>query len=288
VTPETAILLSLGLPLAGAALIALSGRAPNLREGVTLATAALLFGTVITLLPGVMAGDRPETTLIEMLPGLPLRFEVEPLGMLFALVASGLWIVNSIYSIGYMRANKEQNQTRFYVCFAIALASTMGIAFAGNIMTLFVFYEALTLSTYPLVTHKGNAAAKRGGRTYLGILLFTSIGLQLLAILWTWQVADTLDFTPGGILAGKASGPVVGILLLLYMYGIGKAALMPLHRWLPAAMVAPTPVSALLHAVAVVKAGVFTVMKVVVYIFGIDRSTSSASTCSPRAARTCG
>jgi multicomponent Na+:H+ antiporter subunit D len=277
VSPETAILLSLGIPLVGALLIALTGRQPNLREGVTLATAVLMFGTVVALVPGVMDGGRPEATLIEMLPGLPLHFEVEPLGMLFALVASGLWIVTSVYSIGYMRGNKEKNQTRFYVCFAIALASTMGVAFAGNMLTLFVFYEALTLSTYPLVAHKGDEAAKQGGRTYLGILLFTSIGLQLLAILWTWQVAGTLDFTLGGILAGKASDPVVGVLLLLYMYGIGKAALMPFHRWLPAAMVAPTPVSALLHAVAVVKAGVFTVMKVVVYIFGVDFLASTGT-----------
>ncbi len=267
---NSAILLAMAIPLAGAVLIALNAKRPNLREAITLGTAGLLFIDVLTLLPEVAAGGRPSFTLIEMLPGLPLAFEVEPLGMLFGLVASGLWIVNSIYSIGYMRANKEQNQTRFYVCFAVAIASTLGIAFAGNMMTLFVFYEALTLSTYPLVTHKGNEDARRGGRTYLGILLSTSIGLQLLAILWTWQVAGTLDFTVGGILNGKVSGPVVGILLLLYMYGIGKAALMPLHRWLPAAMVAPTPVSALLHAVAVVKAGVFTVMKVAVYIFGID------------------
>ena len=266
----TAILLSMAIPLAGAALIALCGRWPNLREGVTLVTAALLFLTVLSLLPEVAAGGRPSAKLIEMLPGIPLAFEVEPLGMLFGLVASGLWIVNSIYSIGYMRGNDEANQTRFYVCFALALASTMGIAFAGNMMTLFVFYEALTLSTYPLVTHKGDAEARQGGRTYLGILLSTSIGLLLLAILWTWQVAGTLDFRPGGILTGKVSGPVLGVLLFLYMYGIGKAALMPIHRWLPAAMVAPTPVSALLHAVAVVKAGVFTVLKVVIYIFGID------------------
>ena len=267
---STAILLSLFIPLFGSALIALNADRPNLREGVTLATAVLLFGTVVTLVPQVAAGGRPSATVIELLPGLPLAFEVEPLGMLFALVASGLWIVNSIYSIGYMRGNGEKNQTRFYVCFALALASTMGVAFAGNLMTLFVFYEALTLSTYPLVTHKGDEEARQGGRTYLGILLSTSICLLLLAILWTWQIAGTLDFTVGGILAGKASSPVVGILLLLYMYGIGKAALMPVHRWLPAAMVAPTPVSALLHAVAVVKAGVFTVMKVAVYIFGID------------------
>ena len=265
-----AILLSLAIPLAGAVLIALAHRRPNLREAVTLVTSGLMFLTVASLVPEVMAGGRPEATLIEMLPGLPLRFEVEPLGMMFALLASGLWIVTSVYSIGYMRANDEAHQTRYYVCFALALASTIGVAFAGNMMTLFVFYEALTLSTYPLVTHKGTDEAMRGGRTYLGLLLFTSIGLQLLGILWTWRIAGTLDFTVGGILAGKASGPVVGILLLLYVYGIGKAALMPFHRWLPAAMVAPTPVSALLHAVAVVKVGVFTVMKVVVYIFGID------------------
>ena len=269
-TPAPAILLSLVIPLAGAALISLSGRWPNVREGVTIVTATLLFLAVISIVPTVFAGGRPEVTLIEMLPGLPLRFVVEPLGMLFALVASGLWIANSVYSIGYMRGNDEAHQTRFYVCFALALASTMGVAFAGNMMTLFVFYEALTLTTYPLVTHKGTAEAMRAGRTYLGILLGTSIGLQLLAILWTWQIAGTLDFTAGGILDGKVAGPMVGVLLLLYMYGIGKAALMPLHRWLPAAMVAPTPVSALLHAVAVVKAGVFTVMKVAVYIFGID------------------
>ena len=269
-SPPDAILLSLAIPLAGAALIALAHRRPNLREAVTLVTSGLMFLTVASLVPEVMAGGRPEATLIEMLPGLPLRFEVEPLGMMFGLLASGLWIVTSVYSIGYMRANDEAHQTRYYVCFAVALASTIGVAFAGNMMTLFVFYEALTLSTYPLVAHKGTDEAMRGGRTYLGLLLFTSIGLQLLGILWTWRIAGTLDFTVGGILAGKASGPVVGILLLLYVYGIGKAALMPFHRWLPAAMVAPTPVSALLHAVAVVKVGVFTVMKVVVYIFGID------------------
>jgi multicomponent Na+:H+ antiporter subunit D len=128
----------------------------------------------------------------------------------------------------------------------------------------------LTLSTYPLVTHHGDEKAKRGGRMYLGILLSTSIGLLLLAVVWTWQLTGTLDFTPGGILAGKADDTTLAILLALYVFGTGKAALMPLHRWLPAAMVAPTPVSALLHAVAVVKAGVFTVLKVAVYIFGLD------------------
>jgi len=269
-SPEATIQAALLTPLIGAILIAFSGRWPNLRETVTLVTAVTLFALVVSLYPHVLAGDRPALVIGEMLPGLSVAFKVEPLGLLFASIASFLWIINSLYSIGYMRANKEKNQTRFYICFAIALASTVAIAFAGNMMTLFLFYEALTISTYPLVTHAGTEKAKQGGRVYLGILLSTSIGLLFVAIVWTWLIAGTLDFTPGGILEGKASAAVVGMLLALYMFGIGKAALMPVHRWLPAAMVAPTPVSALLHAVAVVKAGVFTVVKVVVYIFGID------------------
>jgi multicomponent Na+:H+ antiporter subunit D len=262
--------LALAVPAAGAVLIAVSGRWPNLRESVTLVTSVLLLAVVASILPAVLAGARPAAAVLTMMPGLALELRVEPLGMLFALVASSLWIVNSIYSIGYMRANRERNQTRFYVCFAIALASTMGIAFAGNLLTLFLFYEALTLSTYPLVTHHGTPEVQRAGRTYLGILLGTSIGLLLLAIVWTWSLAGTTAFVPGGILAGRAPDVIIAILLALYMFGIGKAALMPFHRWLPAAMVAPTPVSALLHAVAVVKAGVFSVVKIIVYTFGVD------------------
>ncbi len=258
------------VPLAATVLIGAFHRHPDLRESVSLVTALSLFLLNVSLLGPVSQGQRPGTVVIETLPGLSIAFQVEPLGMLFALLASGLWIVNSLYSIGYMRANKAEHQTRYYVCFAVALASTMGVAFAGNMLTLFVFYEALTLSTYPLVTHQGTREAVRAGRTYLGMLLGTSIGLLLFAILWTWQLAGTLDFAPGGILAGHAAEPMLAVLLFLYLYGVGKAALMPVHRWLPAAMIAPTPVSALLHAVAVVKAGVFTLIKVMVYIFGLD------------------
>ncbi len=267
---ETLILTAIAAPFLGTGLILLAGRSPNLREAVTLATAGLTFLLVLGLVPEVMAGGRPSLFLGEMLPGLRIAFQVEPLGLMFGLIASFLWIVTSIYSIGYMRGHKEQNQTRFYAFFAISIASTLGIAFAGNMLTLFVFYEVLTLCTFPLVAHAGTEKARRAGRVYLGILLGTSIGFQLLAVIWTWTIAGTLDFTQGGILEGKASKTVIGVLLALYVFGIGKAALMPFHRWLPSAMVAPTPVSALLHAVAVVKAGVFTVLKVTVYIFGVD------------------
>ena len=169
-----------------------------------------------------------------------------------------------------MRGHEEKNQTRFYTCFAIAIGCVMGIAFADNLFTLFIFYEVLTLSTYPLVTHAGTEKAKQGGRVYLGILLSTSIVFFLLAIISTWFVAGSLDFKPGGVFDSDVDKLVAGTILVLFIFGIGKAAIMPFHRWLPAAMVAPTPVSALLHAVAVVKAGVFTVLKVCVFIFGID------------------
>ncbi len=260
--------LALALPAVGAALIAAFQRRPNLRDAVSLATAAALFLLVLSLARPVLAGGRPELVLAEWLPGLALVLKLEPLGLLFALVAAGLWFVSGIYSIGYMRGNREPHQTRFFACFALAIASAVGVALAGNLLTLYLFYEALTLVTYPLVTHHGDQEARRGGRTYLGLLLLSSILFLLPAIAITWWVSGTMDFTPGGILAGKISSTAGAGLLALYVFGIGKAALMPIHRWLPAAMVAPTPVSALLHAVAVVKAGVFAVVKVVVYVFG--------------------
>jgi multicomponent Na+:H+ antiporter subunit D len=275
---EQWMLAALLVPVVGAAGIALCHRSPNLREGVTLMTAALLLLCVLSLLPGVLAGAQPALSLIEVIPGLAIAFRLEPLGMLFALIASGLWIVNSVYSIGYMRGNAEHKQTRFYVCFALALAATMGIAFSGNLFTLYLFYELLTLVTYPLVTHHGDETARRGGRIYLGLLLGTSVVFLLPALIFTFVVTGTTDFVAGGILQGRLGPAALGGLLALMMFGIGKAALMPVHRWLPAAMVAPTPVSALLHAVAVVKAGVFSVVKVIVYIFGIDTLAAAGST----------
>ena len=274
-TPQALVIAAILIPFAGAGLIVLTRWNRNLRETVTLVTALALAAVVYLILGDVLDGRAPATGAFEIAPGLELALSVEPLGMLFACIAASLWIVNSIYSIGYMRGNNEPRQTIFYVCFAIAIASTIGVAFSANLLTLFLFYELLTLSTYPLVTHRADEEAVEGGRTYLILLLGTSTVLFLPAIIGTALIAGTLDFTPGGILAGKASGPVIAVLLALFMFGIGKAALMPFHRWLPAAMVAPTPVSALLHAVAVVKAGVFAVMKVVVYIFGIDLLASS-------------
>ncbi len=270
VEPSQLILLAIIVPLIGGCALLAARKSPNLREAVTITTSIILFTIVLAITSNAFNGVQMQVTWVELVPGIALAFEVEPLGVLFALVASFLWIITSIYAIGYMRGHHEKNQTRFFFCFALAISSVMAICFSRNLLTLFVFYEVLTLSTYPLVTHAGTYEAKKGGRIYLGILLSTSIAFLLLAVLGTWSVAGILEFTPGGILNEVNNPLVLGVLLVLFCYGIGKAAIMPFHRWLPAAMVAPTPVSALLHAVAVVKAGVFSILKVAIYIFGID------------------
>ncbi|MEE9387869.1 MAG: proton-conducting transporter membrane subunit [Paracoccaceae bacterium] len=265
-----AIFLTMLIPAAAAVLNLVLRNAPDLRDGVTLAAAFATFAAVMTILTNVGNGTSAPIELVQVLPGLGIAFNVEPLGLMFAIVASGLWILTHIYAVGYMRGNNEDNHPRFFASFSLAISAVMGLAFSANMFTLFLFYEMLTLSTYPLVAHAGTDAAIKGARTYLGVLMGTSIGMLLIAVIWTYTIAGTLDFTQGGILAGHIAGPMVAVLLGLYAFGIGKAALMPFHRWLPAAMVAPTPVSALLHAVAVVKAGVFTMLKVGIYIFGID------------------
>lgn len=270
VEPSQLITLAILVPLIGGFLLLSASKVPNVREAITLSTAVILFTIVLAITDNTFNGVAMQSLWVELFPGVGLGFEVEPLGVLFALVASFLWIITSIYAIGYMRGHHEVNQTRFFFCFALAISSVMAICFSKNLLTLFVFYEVLTLSTYPLVTHAGTDAAKNGGRVYLGILLSTSIAFLLLAVLGTWSVAGTLEFTPGGILNDVENTAILSVLLVLYCYGIGKAAIMPFHRWLPAAMVAPTPVSALLHAVAVVKAGVFSILKVAIYVFGID------------------
>jgi multicomponent Na+:H+ antiporter subunit D len=222
------------------------------------------------LLPAVLAGEAAVLPLLALTPGLELSFRSDALGLTFALLASGLWIVTGVYSAGYVRANDLRHRTRYYAAFASSVGAALGVAFAGNLLTFFLFYELLTLSTYPLVVHKESAQAFAAGRRYLLFALGGGLAL-LTAIAWTWQIAGTLDFVPGGFLAGHASGVTLIALFVLFVTGVSvKAAVMPLHAWLPAAMVAPTPVSALLHAVAVVKAGVFGTMRVLAFVFGPD------------------
>ncbi len=263
-------LFAVAVSLIAAVLILLSGRKPNLRESWTLLAALIKFGVVLSMLPAVLDGAVFESRPLEILPGWSLHFRTDTFGMVFALLASGLWILTSLYSVGYMREGGYQNQTTYFASFAVCLSAAIGIAFAANLGTFFVFYEILTIATYPLVVHRRNAEAIASGRQYLAYTLIAG-QLLLVAIIWTASLAPGATFQPGGFLTGAASEWTLRVIFVLFIAGVGvKAGLMPFHAWLPSAMVAPTPVSALLHAVAVVKAGAFGCVRIAGYVFGVD------------------
>ncbi len=247
-----------------------SSEKPNVRESWTFIAGTIKFLIVVSMLPVILKGNQVVLTLFKVAPGADIAFRVDALGMLFALVASSLYIITSMYSIGYMRGLNEHGQTRFVSYFALAISATIGAAFSANLLTLYLFYEILSLATYPLVTHHQDAKSKISGRRYLTFILGTSIGLVLPAMLWCYHVTGTLEFSGAGIFTGQLSKPSATVLLLMFVFGFAKAGIMPFHSWLPAAMVAPTPVSALLHAVAVVKVGVFSIVRVITGIFGIE------------------
>ncbi|MBL6596685.1 MAG: monovalent cation/H+ antiporter subunit D family protein [Candidatus Puniceispirillum sp.] len=267
---QTAMLVGLLAPLVVALLTPFLAVRHIWRDAAGPIGGVITFIAALEVAMAVRDGQTPRLFVAQIAEGLAIEFAVTPLGAIFGLVASGLWILAALYTVGYMRGNHEKHQTRFTAFYAVAVHAAMAVAWSGNLLVLFIFYEILTFSTYPLVTHKESAAARNAGRLYMSILVGTSVVLLLPAVVWVWLSTGTLDFRPGGFLAGQIDPAIAPILLGLFAFGVGKAALMPIHRWLPAAMVAPTPVSALLHAVAVVKAGVFTILTVVVYVFGID------------------
>jgi multicomponent Na+:H+ antiporter subunit D len=263
--PLCAVLVSfIAIPL-----ILLSSRRPNLREFWTLLAGVVKFALVFSLLPQALEGKAAESVLWELSPGISLALRADAFGLFFALIASGLWILTSIYSIGYMRGNHEGRQTRYYASFALSLSATLGVAFAANLLTFIVFYELLTLATYPLVIHKETREAIRAGRQYLAYSLTAGV-LLIAGAAWIYQATGSLDFRAGGILGSAEASPgTFRLIFCLFLAGVGvKAGLMPFHSWLPNAMVAPTPVSALLHAVAVVKSGVFGVIRLAGFVFG--------------------
>lgn len=267
VVPLLAILVS----LAAVPLILLSSAKPNLREAWTIIAGLIKFSLVLTLLPGAIEGKSVELHLFDLAPGLPLALNADPFGVYFAVIASGLWIFTSFYSIGYMRGAGEKKQTRYFASFAVCLSATIGIAFSANLLTFIVFYEMLTLATYPLVIHNEKREAINAGRKYLAFTLTAGL-LLVAASAIIYHYTGTIEFTPGGVF-GDIELPrnTMLVVFILFLGAVGvKAGIMPIHGWLPAAMAAPTPVSALLHAVAVVKSGVFAVTRMVGFIFGTD------------------
>jgi len=277
-TGEILILLALAVPLFAAAATYGLNKLPDVRETVTVIAGLALITVCAALAMRTGHGTPPQLLVVEPLAGLSLAFRLEPLGAMFALMASVLWAINTLFSIGYMRGRNEAHQTRFYMCFAIAMFAVMGVAMAANLFTLFIFYEVLTLSTYPLVTHKGDEVSRKAGRIYLAILVGASVMLFLPGVIGVHVIAGSTAFVPGGLLAGKIDPVTASALLLLIVFGVAKAALIPVHAWLPKAMVAPTPVSAMLHAVAVVNAGVFTLLKTSSYIFGPNVMSEAPAT----------
>jgi multicomponent Na+:H+ antiporter subunit D len=262
-------------PLIGVIGIAWAGeKRKNLRETFTFLVATIQASVVLSMVPILLSGSIIEFQIWQMFTHVPLLLRVDGFGLLFACVASLLWIATSVYAIGYMRGLHEHAQTRFYSFFAISLSATIGVAFSANLLTIYFFYEMLSVSTFPLVTHMQDKDARTGGRTYLGYLLFTSLCLLLPAMSWCYVWLDggtvTMDFLADTGKVGEFSQTTQMVLLALFTFGFAKAGIMPLHSWLPGAMVAPTPVSALLHAVAVVKVGVFCVIRVYSDIFGVQ------------------
>ena len=262
-------LLAVLLPAVGVLAIVAARRNPDVREAATIVTALATFGTVASIVPATLAGDVYLTRLGTLVPGIELTLRADPLGMIFALVASLLWLVTSFYSIGYMRGLDEHSQTRYFAAFAGSVGAALGVSFASNLVSLYVFYELLTVATYPLVAHDESETARQAGRKYLTYTFGGGVAVLAGTVLVFWTTG-TVAFTPGGIAALASADPVVAraaFALLAGGFGV-KAALMPVHSWLPDAMVAPTPVSGLLHAVAVVKSGVFGVARVVLDVFG--------------------
>lgn len=215
--------------------------------------------------------DAAPILLFTPFPTGDIALSIDVIGSIFLVLVSVLWFLSMIYTIGYIESVKLPRRKNFLCFFSLAIAATIGVACSDNLITLFLFYELLTLVTYPLVSHNASASAKKGGKIYLYYLLVSSLLFFLPALMLVWHQTGSFAFVSGGLLAQHQVDPTLLLLMfLLFVFGIAKTAVFPLHRWLPAAMVAPAPVSGLLHAVAVVKTGVFSLLKVALYIFGLD------------------
>ncbi len=244
-----------------------------LRTTLNMAGALLKLALVGWLIRGVYAGRVFESRLT-LAPGLDLVLSADALSVLFVTLSTVLWLVTTVYAIGYLE--RSPHRSRFFGFFSLCVTATVGLALAGNLMTFVIFYEALTLATYPLVAHRGTPDAAHGARVYLAYTLGGGV-LLFAGAVWLQSLAGPVVFTQGGMLSDLASEHSVELvaIFLLLLSGLGvKAALIPLHGWLPQAMVAPAPVSALLHAVAVVKAGAFGIVRVVYDVYGVVLANS--------------
>lgn len=261
------------IPLFGALLVMTLSKSPNLREFVSFCSAVLLFCVVLSFIPAIKEGKTLVYNVFNLLPGLSITLRADGFSMIFAMVASSLWIIAVFYSLGYMRAHEEENQTRFNACFALAIFGAIGVALSDNLFTLYLFYEIVSVCTYPLVAHHQDKEGYSGARKYIIYLTTTAKMFLLPALILIYVLVGNLDFPHdifSGMLPSDTKSWIVVMLYIFCILGFAKNGIMPLHHWLPGAMVAPTPVSALLHAVAVVKVGVFCTTRTMLYVFGVD------------------
>lgn len=262
-----AIILSSLLP--GLIIFTLKETQVKLRISLNLFGVGVKLLLVLLMWQAVKAGQQFYFSL-PFLPGADLVLQGDALSLLFVVLSSVLWLATTIYAIGYLE--QSPLRSRFFGYFSLCVSATVGLALAGNLVTFLLFYELLTLATFPLVVHRGTPESLAAGRRYLAYTLSGGVILMLGVALLHSLVQSPL-FTPGGYVAAAVSGNE-GLLMLAFVLmitGLGvKAALLPLHGWLPQAMVAPAPVSALLHAVAVVKAGAFGIIRLVYDVFGVE------------------
>lgn len=237
------------------------------KEIISLLSAFLMFYLVLEIGQEYLLERTFYIDLIRITPTITISFRTDSASILFAGIASFLWFVTTFYSIGYLKGLNDKRETSFYVFFALTLFATTALAFSANLVTTFIFYELITLFTYPLVIHKGTEDTKKAGRKYLAYLVGTSILFFLTAIVLTQIIAGNTYYNIDGVFKNTGDKKTLLIVLVLFIFGVAKTAIMPIHSWLPNAMVAPTPVSALLHAVAVVKAGVFVMYRILNFIF---------------------
>ncbi len=267
------LLIALLIPLLGTLGVMLKGDKENIREAISSVSSILLLLVVASMLPAIWHGQTLRLHMFSILPGVSVTLRADPMSMIFAIVASSLWTIAVFYSMGYMRGLNEHAQTRFNACFALAIFGAIGVAFSDNLFTMYLFYEIVSVCTYPLVAHHQDDEGYNGGRKYIVYLTTTAKAFLLPAMILIYVLTGTLDFAANahdGIFPAGVSSTLVIMLYIFCIFGFAKNGVMPFHHWLPGAMVAPTPVSALLHAVAVVKVGVFCTTRVMLYTFGTD------------------
>lgn len=271
---ELALLGVLAAPLVQAILALALPRPAWLRDVVYIAAALVTAICAANLIDIAASGEPVRVVLARPLPNVDLAFVVEPLGALMGAVIGGLGVLHAIHSAGIVRATHEAAPSRLMAFMALATAATMAVAFSANLFTFFVAYQALTLTVFPLVAHRGDEEARHAGRIFLATLLSASMGLFLPAMIWTYAITGALDFQPGGVLAGRVDAITANILLVLFVLGLAMAAVPPMHRWLPVSSNAPYPALVTIQGLAVLPAGGIGLIKIAAFVFGPALATA--------------